>query len=58
MRLILAFFGEFVRFLQNSKNQKFQALDRATFGDTPMYENVKMVLKSQKYVFFEPLKTA
>ena len=58
MRLIFAFFGEFVRFFENSKNQKFQALDRATFGDTPMYENVKAVFKSQNYVFFEPLKTA
>ena len=58
MRLILAIFGEFVRFFENWKNQKFQALDIATFRDTPMYENVKMVLTSQKYVFFEPLKTA
>ena len=37
MRLIFAFFGEFVRFFENSKNQKVQTLDRATFGDTPMH---------------------
>ena len=37
MRLILAIFGEFVRFFENSKNQKVQTLGGATFGDTPMY---------------------
>ena len=37
MRLTFAFFGEFVRFFENSKNQKVQTLDRATFGDTPMH---------------------
>ena len=58
MRLIFTFSGEFVRFFENSKNQKFQALDRATFDDTSMYENVKIVFKLQNYVFFEPLKTA
>ena len=37
MRLILAIFGEFVRFFENSKNQKVQTLGGATFGDTLMY---------------------
>ena len=37
MRLIFAFFGEFVRYFENSKNQKVQTLGGAFFGDTSMH---------------------
>ena len=37
MRLILVIFGEFVRFFENSKNQKAQTLGRVSFRDTAMH---------------------
>ena len=54
MRLIFAFFGEFVRFFENSKNQKVQTLGGAFFGDISMHESVEAVFKSQILVFFAP----